>query len=202
MKKAIIPLIFFLLILSYGCKKSKNEAPGGSTGTSSFGSTGVLIKLITQNINADTLGGIYDDGGSAWFLGNSGNGFIHVDSVLLNGIVLQTDSSNFYTTYNVTGLPNSHWHVKGNNGIPSFDYTNTKSMPSSFGGYHSLPDSVKRTQNITIPISGISNATGSYIFIQDNYGHSVYKDIPLSATSVTFTSAELLVLNVTTTGFF
>jgi hypothetical protein len=188
MKNVLVKLSFIVLIIFCSCKKEKNDPPVTNTPIP-VADNGILSKTTEQETEADTLKNLMDEGGLAFFYGGNGSAFVSVDSVSINNVYLQF-SSDHYETLSATGLSAPNWHVKGNNGIPSFDFTNTNGMPS-YNGYALIPDSINHTQSITIPISGIINATHAIITINDGWGHSVNHEVNVTANSISFTSAEL-----------
>jgi hypothetical protein len=201
MQKLKIVFLSTSLLFLFSCKKDKQLDPvATNNNTPANYYDGILAGGITQNVWFDgSLDPNPSAGGDAWFGQSpspaySTTNYVRVDSISLNNIFFKFN--NFYyvdSAYLVSNLPPLNWHVVGSNGIPSFDYTNTTVMPS-YLGYTSFPDSLDHTQNITISLSGISNATKFLFVICDLAGHSVYKDLNISAASVTFSAAELSVL--------
>lgn len=207
MKKIIIvlPFVFFLIFIS--CKKEKAPEPA-TTNTNNNSSPlydAILDAGIAQYLTAGTLSPPYTSAG-AWFANtpdldvNSTN-FVHVDSVSLSNILLKFDTYSYIDTSALISLPPVVWHVVGNNGIPNFDFTNTNALPS-FSGYSSLPDSLDHTQNFTIPISGVSDATKAIAFVSDNSGHYAWQFFNIPTSSVTFSASSLSTLSPTPYGYY
>jgi hypothetical protein len=192
MIKKTLYIIVITTILS-GCKKDKQEPLVSTTPLSYY--DGILTAGITQNMFSDTLDPYPYGGGDAWFGHTpspeySSTNFTTVDSISLDNVFFKF--SDFYyqdTSYMITNLIPIKWHVKGNHGIPDFDFTNTSSLPG-YTGYSSLPDTIDRHQDLNIPISGLTNTTKGLIVISDGL-HTVFKEFSTSDHSVTFTASQL-----------
>ena len=130
---------------------------------------------------------------------------ITVDSVKLNGVLFgrypgatsYSDTNSATSKYNY--MP-AIWHVVGNNGIPSFTYTNYGIMPA-YTGYNLLPDTIDHTKGLTLTISNISNSNSNSITVGDSSGHGVYKYLAQGSNSITFSAAVMAQLSSTRSGY-
>lgn len=119
-----------------------------------------------------------------------------VDSLFFDNVFFPYDSVNkTYDTYMAGGAPiiinTNTWRVVGANGIPSFTF-NQNLMPTF--NYTVVPDTIDRTQGLTLPINITSSNDG-----RANIGN-VYKYFnPQTTNSVYFSPAELG--NATASGY-
>lgn len=124
--------------------------------------------------------------------------YIKVDSVIVNGVGLQYQSlvKLYQSPYNVIkDITKADWEVKGNNGIPSFTYSNKTGMPV-YTGYTSIPDDISSSKDYTITLTGLSNTDLYIVSIRDGVGVQLSKNqLDAKNTSVTFTAAELATLD-------
>jgi hypothetical protein len=117
----------------------------------------------------------------------------------VNGVKLQFSS--FYyvdTTYTLT-FPPANWQVGGLGTIPSFTYANTTVVPT-YTAYTSLPDTVHKSQSLSISITGVSGADQVTVGLDDGsnlYGHSVVQMLAPGTTTVSFPASSLSSLNIT-----
>ena len=117
------------------------------------------------------------------------------------------------TTNSLTIVPTS-WQVVGAGPIPSCTYTNNDSLPG-YTGYTFLPDTIYKSQNLSLQINGISEANGIEVSLYNStipsaniiqmrstgisinntfsFSSSVLSPLPLSASSY---SPTLLTINV------
>jgi hypothetical protein len=204
MKKFKLVFLATSILFLFSCKKEKSTEPiNSNTSSTSTLYDGILEAGIFQYMTSGTLSPPYT-GANVWFgntpdLDVNSTNFVHVDSVSLSNIYLKFDMDHYYDTTALITLPPVAWHVIGNNGIPSFNFTNTNALPS-FSGYSSLPDSLDHTQNFTIPISGVSNATKAVAYISDNLGHYALQFFNIPVNSITFSASSLSTLSPTTYG--
>ncbi|MBS1647243.1 MAG: hypothetical protein JST67_07875 [Bacteroidetes bacterium] len=85
------------------------------------------------------------------------------------------------------------WAVTGSGSIPSFTYTNTNNMPS-YTGYALLPDTIYKSQQNTLQITGINGADEITIGIDDGGTNDVVHSLHIGVNSVSFSSSELSAL--------
>lgn len=84
--------------------------------------------------------------------------------------------------------------VSGFGSIPSFSYTNNTPLPG-YLGYTSLPDTIFKSQNITIPIIGLTGSDLTTISIGSG-ATTVTQTLTPGSTSVQFSSSILSSLSV------
>jgi hypothetical protein len=206
--KLFFALSFIFLFFSYSCKKEKSPDPATPAANQTIsGYDGILTAALSQNIYNGALMPYPAAMGDAWF-GNTPStayavqNFVMVDSVSLNGTYFKFGT--FYyrdTTYSIPNLPPVKWRIAGAHGIPSFTYVNTTTMPV-YTGYASLPDSINHTQNLSIPLTGISNANVVSVSIIDSLGHSVFaNNITTASIAASYTVANLSTLVPCTYGY-
>lgn len=133
-------------------------------------------------------------------------GTIEATQVKLNGTIFKKESGTpFYywdTSFAVSvtsALPHT-WQIIGKGTLPSFIITNYGNHPT-YTGWGLLQDSIDMTQNIVVPIQGVTGADEVEVYFS-NYGDtSSIKVVPSSASSVTFTSNDFLGLAPTNYGY-
>ena len=95
-----------------------------------------------------------------------GQNFINVKGVELNGELLE--NKNFrYTANNYTNVAKRAWIIDGDNGIPSFHYTETGNIPV-FQSIDALPDSISLSKGLNIKINGLESMTEGSFVISDS----------------------------------
>lgn len=161
------------------------QTTGGSTGGSTSGS---LTFSSTGDPNGTFYGLLYSItavlpgtpsyiGATADFyytpmpfhlsLSNAPSSTNSVTAVYLNGTKFKYFPSQNYTdTTGILTFPPANWVVNGNSSIPSFTYNCTTPVPVYTGGT-SLPTTIIRTQNLTIPTSGASGYDQIEIQVSD-----------------------------------
>ena len=206
-KKIFCVCFLISLILFSSCKKDKKSAAAPATNTTNGSALydGILRAWKSQDVIGTTLDTYIASSGDAWF-GSAPSeyytnyNFVKVDSIFLNGTRLSFGSYDYTdSTYSISNMPPAIWHIVGNNGIPSFNFTNTSAMPS-YSGYATFPDSIDRAQTITVAISGITNATNASFYITDGT-YTAYKALSINGTSVTFNPTDLSSLAATPYGY-
>jgi hypothetical protein len=221
-KLSLLTFCLWAILILGACSKNNNTPSGGggggnnntssitpSTATSYYG---ILSVLAVQSYYYGTLFPATNLS-SAYFSNtptpyNNTSTFVKVNSVSLNGKVFKFGSYYYQDSTNSEVYPPGTWVVNGLANIPSFTYTATNPIPT-YTNYLTLPDTVYKTQSITIPITGISGSDQTTIIISDGTngtGHVVAQTLLPGANSVTFQAATLSGLTVsspttTTTAF-
>lgn len=197
MKKTLTLLSIASVLLLGACKKEKTPEPETPTDPTEIVLNGSLT-MITQK---DIDGFIPDQTlATAFFYETpTSTTYLKVDSVIVNNIGLQNQSFiNLYQTpYNkLTDVTKANWDVRGNNGIPSFTYSNKKGMPV-YTGYNSIPTTINSLKDFTLTLTGLSNTDFFIVTIRDGLGGSLSKTVTdaLTTKSATFTAAELQVFD-------
>ena len=126
---------------------------------------------------------------------NTTSSYVKVGSLSLNGVGFK-----FYPTYyedSTSSIPiiPSTWAVVGGGVIPSFTFTNNNSMPS-YSGYASLPDTIYKSQQNTIQITGITGSDITTVSVLDAGTNKTTQTLALGSTSVTFSASSLAALAV------
>ncbi len=223
MKKIIYLSILASSLFVISCKKentppsSSGNGTGSSTGltpfTNVYGTMGA-VRSLTNN----TFTGVPDTSYSnvTWFFNAPQNNWMFVNltsmapagNVSLNAVQLKlyviTPLYFYVDTTGTLNLKNgANWQVSGASPIPALTYSPV--LPwQSYTGYAQLPDSIHKTQNSVITLSGITGADSVSISISDGSnisGHSYTtgKVIP-SAGSITILPIHTSGLNNTTMG--
>jgi len=138
---------------------------------------------ITPNVSFTT----------AMFCSNPGvdvtiNSFKQVDSVFNNSKALKYKTFFYVDTNFVQHQAPIVWDVYGNNGFPSFSYTNPDSIPS-YTGYNLLPDTIYANADATFNISDFAYAEKVGVWLSDS-GHIIKKPL-VNSNTVTFTQSEI-----------
>jgi len=187
--KKLSPFLFLtLLFIASACGHKKDDPQPDTTNDPVFSINLQMARSVFVNhdslfyLPADTMG-------IASFIDEKANHY-HVNSVSLNGIVLGIDTvDNDYRSH-ISDLSKCVWSVKGKDGIPDFDYSNTNGMPD-YTGYNLLPDSIDHTKNLTIQLTGITNATNFAISLTSFQGNVTSDVVDASTPSITFSAAQL-----------
>jgi hypothetical protein len=201
-------LILVLIVLLFSCKKKEQpETPSGAVnngnnnGSSATVFSGILQTTKTIEIyNGSILGSTYSP--LAYFSNTptqyiNMSSYVTVDSVVLNNVRLNWNNYWYNDPTGSISFPPSTWKVYGNNGIPTFTYTNSDPMPL-YTNYNEAPDSINKQTGITILLTGISDYNEATIIISDGTGlsgHTASKIIASGSTSTSFSPADLSNLN-------
>ncbi|MGZ4086576.1 MAG: hypothetical protein ACXVPD_03885 [Bacteroidia bacterium] len=120
--------------------------------------------------------------------------------VSLNNITLKI-AQGFYTDSTGNFQPSPHvWKTTGGV-IPAFTFTNTNVYPS-FTGFTAWPDTIVKSQNLTLNLNGLSGAdqVRLYIFSNTNSANSqITGASPAPAASISWVSSSLNALSTGTT---
>ena len=174
MKINFICFTLFLLLFT-SCKKSSNTGSTSNTNssnsTSAYGYLKVIRSFYSYNGNlipeANT--------GIAYFFSNPPQ---ISSQIQVGGVWVGSTKFRFQSlpkVYNDSTLllqiiPTT-WQIIGANSIPSFTYTNNDSLPG-YSGHLLLPDSIDKTQPLTLNINGVSGANSIEVIITDGSSSS------------------------------
>lgn len=207
MKKLLFGLLLAGALLQ-SCKKTSNTSTSGGTGGSGNNNTGsasacdgLLIVTKSVTIIQPNIVASGPDICQAYFSStptpvmNTAT-YVKVNNVSVNGASMKFLSYNYQdTTYSVTAPP-ATWVVNGLGSIPSFTYTNTDPFPTS--NQANLPDTIYKSQPLTVQVTGVANANEVYVIISDQsglIGHAVSQKLVSGSTSVTFPATSFASLN-------
>jgi hypothetical protein len=210
--------VLFASVCFISCKKSTNTnnptttspVPTAPTPTFSGDIKGALISLrISFDYDPNKFASLpitvpvveLESESATAFFGNdlsSGN-FLNAGNVAVNSYTLDKQSNNSYTKlafdytsgeYTLGFSSGSNWNVAGSSDVTAFTYNHTDAFPN-FSGKSSMPETASTTTSLSINLSGkISNADSVYVFLGGN-GKSIIKHLGSSASSATFTAAEV-----------
>ncbi len=126
-----------------------------------------------------------------------------VTSVFMNGTQFPYNSSgmSYFDSTSALTFPPATWNVTGAGIIPSFTYTNNDAIPT-FTGTSSLPVTIDKTQNLVIPINGLSGCDQIRVSLNDTVGKSTFVLISGSATSATIVKDSLTKLTPCSSGSY
>lgn len=160
MKKLILGFLIIGFIFS-SCKKSTTTtSAGGGGGTATSQAYGELTVLRSFSYNSGFLSAPTNTA-YADFRTNINNiaSLIQIGSVSANGVKLkyQSVSTTYADSTNAISIIPTTWKVMGASSIPSFTYTDNDSLPG-YTGYTLLPDTIYKSQNLSLQINGISGA--------------------------------------------
>ena len=224
MKGKLLFISISILLLA-SCKKSNTTTSINSTSGSNNTNTsittsnaiswyGLLSVGKTQNYANGTMQGLVYNA-NAYFSStatNYGNltTAVIVDTVKLNGMpFMYFSSEGLY--YDTSGFSNGNpqtisypftFKVVGNNGIPSFTYTENGPFPS-YTGYTNIPDTIYKNSGGTISLTGITNADVVSIDFNDGTtasGHEIGQQLPIPLpVNINFSPSSMSQFNVTNT---
>lgn len=197
-------LFYLILMMLAGfflsCKKNSTSSTSSTAqSTSNVGYNGFLSVKGGQYLSSGTLSAM-NPTGSIFFSSiptstTNPSTAVRVNSVSLNGVIYKFLSYLYYdTTYTSVSSPYM-WVINGAGPIPSFTFTNTNPMPA-FSGFNSLPDTIYKNSNNTIPITGVTGADTVTVIIEDFATHKAYMGVSRGSTSVTFSSSSLSSINL------
>ncbi len=212
MKKIAFTLIAISAVTIISCKKKEKdpEPIPATTTTPTNNYDGLLYSQELAIVNSGTIGfttgnssAVFPSGGfynsssiSDGFIGTAVNaGTISVNSVVMKPTTQSSGILYDDTTYAVHTTPLA-WTVSGGSGIPTFNYTYTATKPS-YTGWTSLQDTIKRSQNTTVPLTGITGADEILVYIMSGSGMAS-KVLTGTSTNVVFTVSELSGLSAST----
>jgi len=204
MKKILFISALFSLFIFFSCKKNNSTSGSGSSNntgsTNSQGYYGILSVHGKQTVMSGTLTPLNNPSAQAYFSSvptytTYAQYFTAVNKVSLNGIVYKYYPGIYADTTYTPAISPYNWVVNGLGSIPSFTYTNTNNLPS-YTGYNFLPDTIYKAQQNTIQLSGINGADTVTIYIFDHTTHQISLDLVSTATSVSFSSSALSILDV------
>ncbi len=191
MKKIILYSTFLVFIFGAACKKEKQDPSTPATDPVLHGGELMLNRYFL--IDHDTVQSMNDLEAVAHFTGPNVIDYLSVNSVTMNGTTLLMNAGGLagYYKASVKSAPTWNWSVKGDTGVPDFDYTNTTALPS-FTEFASLPKTIEKNQNFVISLKGVANATLAYIKINDG-SNPVSKVFPnlSGASNIQIPAAEL-----------
>lgn len=213
--------LFVTSILLVSCKKS-TPAPAASSPvptapTPSFGGDvkGTLVSLrinfsydpnkfaslpITVpvvELEAETAIAVFSNDLSTGNYLDAGNVSVNTNAVekLANNsytkLAFDFVNSNFSLGFN----DGSDWSVQGKGDVPAISYNHTQTFPG-YSGKSGMPETASTTSNLTVSLSGISNADSVYVLFAAN-NKDILKRVGSSTSSVTFTAAEIQSLGTT-----
>ena len=188
----------------FGCKKSSNTSAPSTSNTTSPSYT-----LDAQGNPSGTYNGllfVYTDVG----IGTANTAFAEffsaptsainfypaptfsVNSVSLNGVLFSYNSSPAQysdSTYTLN-FPPAKWVVNGANTTPSFTYTNNNPVPT-YTAQALLPNTITRSQNLAISITGTTNYDQVQVQIQDINGKYIIQSFANTSSTVTVSKDSL-----------
>ncbi len=210
-----------LILIIVSCKKNETQqlgsstSPGTTTGStttgSTTGSTGSTTGSTTGNPSGiyngdmgkytiDFNGTTYSSNQAAFWtspvpLGMTASSPLptaSVNSVEMNGIQLKFIAANLYYTDTTSTYPTPpvYWNITGAGSIPSFSYTDNTPFPT-FSGLSSLSTTVNKSQNLIIPLNGVSGADQIRIQFGDSLYNSTSVTVAGTAVSVTILKDSL-----------
>jgi hypothetical protein len=222
MKKITLLSIIAVGLLFSSCKKKETTTTSGGGGGSASGYTNVYGTMTAaKSLNYNQFTHLPDTSysASAWYFNTPQNnwmftnfslgsttscGGVYVDSVKLAalaapGIYIYIDST--YTLKLATKL---NWNVLGSGTVPAINYSPTIPWPS-YTGYASLPDSIHKSGDTFIALSGITAGDSVSAGINDGSnasGHSyTSRMVSASATGITIKSMNTVGFNNTVNGY-
>ena len=173
------------------CKKNKKYVTPDVEPQKEY--DGRFSRMYSMTYFADSIPEVFIEWNEVHFPGPPGT-FISIDSVTLNDTILGFQPDGFYRSYSTYKHPPFRWTVKGKNGIPSFTYKDTSSVPL-FNGYNLLPDSSSLNNDLNIPITNMKDVSFITATLEDWNNHKLKKETKVSGsnTSITFSKQELSV---------
>jgi len=193
MKKQAFTLLLISSIFIFSCHNKKYDPTPSEDPTTPITSTDTVgILQIATLKSADSFPPFGDTTMVGAIFYDEKKNLQPVNSVSLNGINLDYNSTD--TTYEsdaIKDFSKFNWSIKGKGNIPDFDYNNTAPTPE-YTGFALLPDSIDRSKNLTISLTGIKNATNLFVYIYTNNSNADEPGLlDANVKSVTFSAAEL-----------
>lgn len=198
-KKTLFALGILSLTLASCSKKDDNNSNNNnnnSGGSSIQLGDGTLVAVRSETVQSTPVGDItitIGTGVAVFSAAADYSAFADGGGVTLNEQSLQKQSNNSYVFTPGVALPTGidfasgvNWSVAGNSatGVPAFTHSVSGGFPVA--GNISSPTEISKASGFTLTISNISNADSVYFLVND-----VLKAMPGTATSATFTAAEL-----------
>jgi hypothetical protein len=204
----IILTILFLNAIFIACKK-KESSPAETTGTTT--TTGLSPSTGGDYCNLQTtyrftnMGGVVtkDSMVFASFYAAPVSAVpptnVSAGSVNLNGINIPFSGASYNITSNVpTSIAGTlNWNVTGSGTVTAFSQSLIASYPKYSGG-NVLPDTIVKTNGVSINITGITNSLNSVLISLYGGSANATKYILGSNGTVTFSPAELSAFPVNT----
>lgn len=91
------------------------------------------------------------------------------------------------------------WSLTGENGIPSFNYTNTNSFPNC-SNFNVLPDSISKASGYTFSINNISNMTWGVVSFGDGVSNAFSYTLSPGTNTINITPSQLSAMATGTLG--
>lgn len=198
-----IIVIFLICVISFSCKKKKEDSNPSPVTNNSL--TPYSVMQTSYNY-ADNGGVVTLDSNAQAFFFQSPIGFgtpvpIQVGNVTLNDTNLYFYIDSYKKAYPINISQTLNWTVSGSGTVTAFTHSFTPFYPKYTGG-NLLPDTCVKASGITLNISGVSNLTG-FISVSVSQSSSAYLSKQLNGNgTVTFTSSELSSFNTNTNLYF
>jgi len=200
--KNILMACTAILLLFSMCKKNTtaNNATTNNNTNSTSGYYSILNIYGSQYVNGNALTTLGVNSGPVFFSSvpvttNTITSYVKVTSLSLNGICFKYYSPGYQDSiFSATTIP-STWAVVGLGVIPSFTYINNNPMPT-YTGYTSLPDTIYKSQQNTIQITGITGSDETSVSVLDGGNGKVTQTLALGATSISFSASSLASLMI------
>ncbi|MBP7810218.1 MAG: hypothetical protein KA163_13070 [Bacteroidia bacterium] len=202
--------IVLILIISFSCKKKKDEPLPPSTNSSTTGAP-TIGQITSSYMYIDQVsagGGVSVDSSSNARFSASQSSTLTVDAgtVTLNGVPFNNFSNSYSSPFspiiNIKDAQN--WSVSGSGTITAFSHSFIPSYAKYTGG-NLLPDTCTKSNGLTVNISGLINSPSlplqrAPIIVQVYQGSVfMYKTINGTSGTVNFSATELAGM---TTGSF
>lgn len=186
-KIAAVAFLGGVMLLSFSCKKDKNEVfYGGSYSPPAasdkyeqvygnfFSEKEVFYySSFFSDTSYDALAFFYNAPQS--YPAITANNTMFVNGVVFNNHQLYKDSTQgFYLYYDTTQnqkIQSFNWQVQGAGIIPSFNAAPPVAFPA-YGDYVNLPDTVNIGQDLVLTLNNIAGADSVYIKLEDSNNHS------------------------------
>ncbi len=187
-----IVIILLVCIISFSCKKKKDEPPHVNVVPASTMPYSILQTAYRYANNNNVIS--LDSTALAIFSDaplNSSLNYVDAGDVSLNDSGFYYFSGVYSNSTAINISANLKWTVAGSATISPFSYTYSASYPKYTGG-NLLPDTCYKSSGITITISGVSNTTnGVSVFINQSSATSITKYLPTPNGVINISAAEL-----------
>jgi len=205
MKKVILIAFSLVGLLSFTSCKKTTPAPNNTNSTNNTTNTGNYYAILSISGLQSMQNGVVfpiTNFCKAYFsstpvsIYNTAT-FVKVNSVSLNNTGFKFNAYGYEDSTYQIAYPSGIWVVNGQGNIPSFTDTINTPLPT-YAGYNSLPDTLHKTQALTLPITNVSGYDQVQITISDGSnatGHIYGEVLAANASSVTFPQGTLSQLN-------
>jgi hypothetical protein len=143
------------------------------------------LQVTTTLTDMGNLGKYYDATITASFFDGLTHTIVPVSSVKYNGKVLFRDTTfggNYFDTSGTQPVAGKIWEVSGLGSIPSFSFQPINPSPK-YSDFNLLPNIINTSSDLSVPLSGISDATHVMVTLNDGNSNDLIESVNLASQS-------------------